>query len=135
MIKSTQPLLEDMKAKTTLMLLTLIAMSFSLTGCKTSAGDKILTKEQYKQYVQELGPLKEQLGHVFIEHSAIEDGKWILKISREELVELGFPSIAYDVALYDAHSINTTLEGLEEEVKKQVITDMEEQIQIATKNR
>ena len=116
------------------MLLAFAVMSFSMTGCKTGTNEEVPTKEQYEQYIKELGPRSEQLGLVIVKHSALEDGKWTLKISREELVELGYPSCAYDVALYEAHSINTVLEGLNEEVKKQTIADLEEQIQYMQNN-
>ena len=123
-----------MKKTVTMMLLAFAVMSFSLTGCKSNAGEEIPTKEQYEQYVKELGPIQEQLGLVIVKHSAIEDGKFTIKISREEMVELGFPSIAYDVALYDANQINITLESLDEEVKMQAIADLEEQIQYMQNN-
>ena len=118
-----------MKTRVIMMLLAFAVMSFSLTGCKAGTGEEIPTKEQYKQYLEELGPFQEQLGLVIVEHSTIENDRFTLKISREELVELGFPSIAYDVALYDVHNINTTLESLDEEVREQTITQLAELLQ------
>lgn len=108
----------------------LVAIICILTSCGNGSNTAIPTKEQYKVYLEELGPHKDSLGFIIVEHLKLIDGKVVLDVDRDCFVDLGLPSIAYDVALYEVHQMNTVLDGLDKETRDQIEPQLIEQIQL-----
>lgn len=110
------------------MLLAFFIVCGSLVGCKNAATEQIPTQAEYEAYLVELGTLKDSVATVILKNSKVENGKFVLDLTRDDFKGCGLPTIGYDVALYTAHEINTLLGGMDGEMLEQVIPQLQEQL-------